>query len=96
VTYRLLVAAREDLDHIEDWVVANFGEVAAFEALNELFDVFEMLANFPEAGQERPEVEPPPIRFFSVSPNIVIYEPGDPLLIYRIFPARTDIRELTL
>ena len=39
-------------------------------------------------GIQRPEVTSRPVRFFSSGLNWIIYEPGDPLLIHRVFPER--------
>jgi plasmid stabilization system protein ParE len=96
MTYRLLASALDDLDHIDDWVSSNFGEAAALKARRSLNSAFERLAQFQQMGIERPDVTPQPVRFFSSPPNWIIYEPGQPLLIHRVFPARTDLRDLTL
>lgn len=81
MTYRLLAPAIDDLEDIEVWVRTNFGEDAAIRALRELTQAFERLAQFQLIGIERPDIAAPPVRFFSVPPNWIIYEPGTPLLI---------------
>jgi len=47
-------------------------------------------------GPARPDITSRPVRFFVSSPNWIVYEPGDPLLIHRIFPAAQDIHTLGL
>jgi plasmid stabilization system protein ParE len=96
VKYRILGPALEDLRNIEDWVVAEFGELAALRARRRLFEAFELLTQFQQMGRVRPEVVAAPIRFFAQPPNWIAYRPGDPLLIHRVFPARTDIRDFAL
>ena len=94
MNYKLLAPALNDLDAIEKWVLDNFGEQTANKAIDTLLEVFEMLAEFPEAGPERPDIFAPPMRFFSSFPNLVMYEPGNPLFIHRILPARMDLSDL--
>jgi plasmid stabilization system protein ParE len=96
VTYRLLAPAIDDLDHIDSWIISKFGESAAIKARRKLADTFARLAQFQQMGIQRPDITSLPVRFFSSGPNWIIYEPGDPLLIHRVFPARMDIRDLNL
>ena len=92
MTYRLLEPAISDLDHIDAWVTTNFGEAAALRATRKLTDTFELLGRFQQLGIVDPDVTRRPVRFFCLPPNWIVYEPGDPLLIHRIFPAALDIR----
>ena len=92
--YRLLPAALDDLDEIDAWVAESFGPAVAAEAQRKLFEVFALLAQFPEMGVQRPDVTSRPVRFFSSYPNWIIYEPGIPLLIHRVFPAARDLKRI--
>lgn len=92
----VLPAAQSDLHQIDDWVTSNFGAAAAAKADAELYGAFDLLAQFQQLGKQRPEIAESRFRFYSVWPSWIIYEPGDPLLIHRVFPARTDIQNLTL
>jgi len=94
--YRLLAPAIDDLEHIDAWVVANFGEPAALRARRKLAETFYLLSTFQQMGPARPDITSRPVRFFVSSPNWIVYEPGDPLLIHRIFPAAQDIHTLEL
>ncbi len=94
MTYRLLAPALDDLDNIDNWVTTNFGERAASRTRFRLNNTFAMLAKFQQAGSEHPEITARPVRFFSSSPNWIVYEPGSPMLIHRIFPALRDIQTL--
>ncbi len=96
MTYFLLPAAIDDLDHIDSWIVSNFGTSAADRARERLFATFARLAQNQRIGIERPDVTSRPVRFFSLAQNWIIYEPGDPLLIHRVFPARADMQNLEL
>jgi len=91
MNYRLLAPAINDLEHIEAWVESNFGQAAAYRTTLKLTHTFELLSSFQKMGKERPLIAPTPMRFFSDSHNWIIYEPGKPLLIHRIFPAALDI-----
>lgn len=94
--YRVLPAAQTDLRLIDNWVAANFGETSADAAIEELYETFDLLVSFPEMGRRRPDITSRPVRFFSVRPNLIVYQPGEPLLIHRVFPDRMDIAGLTL
>jgi plasmid stabilization system protein ParE len=96
MTYRLLAPAWDDLDHIDAWVASNFGEAAAARAIQKLTETFALLADFQQMGIARPDIAPHPVRFFSLPPNWIVYEPGDPLLIHRIFPSALDTASLVL
>ena len=96
MSFRLLSPAVDDLESIDAWIVSNFSERAAAKAQLELFQVFALLAKKQRIGVERPDIASPPVRFFAAPPNWIIYEPGDPLLVHRVFPARMDLDRLDL
>ncbi len=94
--FRLLPRAQNDLRSIDNWIVEKFGETAADNAQRKLYETFEVLAKFQDMGHSRPDVTSKPLLFFSQSPNWIIYSPGQPLLIHRVFPARMDLRDVKL
>ena len=96
MNYRLLTPALEDLDRIDAWISENFGAAASAKAQRKLFEVFELLSRHQGMGVLRPEITSRPVRFFASDPNWVIYEPGSPMLIHRIFPALMDLERLAL
>lgn len=96
MTYLLLPSALNDLDHIDSWIVSNFGTPTADRVRQRLFATFARLAQNQYIGIHRPDVTTRPVRFFSLAQNWIIYEPGEPLLIHRIFPARSDMQHLEL
>jgi plasmid stabilization system protein ParE len=96
MSYRILEPALDDLDSIDDWVFTNFGERAATRAREKLDETFKLLANFHQMGIADPDITEQSIRLFSVPPNWIVYEPGDPLLIHRVYPAALDIKTLKL
>jgi plasmid stabilization system protein ParE len=92
--YLLLAAAYHDLDAIDAWITSNFGTNASLKAQRRLFETFELLADHPGMGIARPELTTRPVRFFVSTQNWIIYQPGSPTLIHRIFPAARDIETL--
>lgn len=89
---RLSVAARHDLNAIQDKGVEDWG-VAAVRAHMEGFDrIFVLLRERPSAGQSRPEYGDG-IRVFSHRPHRILYRPGeDEILIVRVLHAAMDVR----
>jgi len=94
--FRVLGPAHDDLRHIDDWVAEHFGKTSADKALNKLYELFSLLAVHQEMGVARPDLTERPVRFFASHPNWIVYEPGEPLLVHRVFPARMDIQNLSL
>ncbi len=47
-------------------------------------------------GVERPGTTDRAVRFFAAPHNWIVYEPGDPLLIHRVYPAALDIQMFKL
>jgi plasmid stabilization system protein ParE len=96
LSYLVLPTAQADIEAIDTWIVENFGEAAAIRAERELYETFELLTRFAGLGIERKEITEKPVRFFSLSLNWIVYTPGDPLLIHRVFPARSELRGLEI
>jgi plasmid stabilization system protein ParE len=96
MSYRVLADAYEDMREIDDWVVEHFGVGFADRTQANFYDTFELLAKHSRMGVVRPDVMPAPFRFFLVRPYWIIYEPGDPLLIHRVYHAARDLNRLNL
>lgn len=96
MTYRVLAPAFRDLNRIEDWVALRFGEAVALNTSRKLTSAFETLATHPEMGRLRPEVTTLPLRFYFAAPNWIVYRPGDPVVIHRVFDARMDATAIRL
>jgi plasmid stabilization system protein ParE len=63
---------------------------------DKLYATFDLLPGFPHMGQLRPDVELRPVRFFLLNPYWVVYQPGTPLLIHRVYHAARDLNRLNL
>ena len=96
MNYRLLPAALSDLEGIDLWSVEHFGLSVADKTQANLFSAFSLLAESPYLGRLRPDVTSKPVRFFSLNPFWIIYEPGSPLLIHRVMHAARDLSAETL
>ena len=93
---RLTPAAFADLEDIDDYVTGNFGRDRAIETRRHLFATFRQLAVHPHMGQARPTVAARPVRFFHMKPYWIVYQPGTPLLIHRVYHAARDLNRLSL
>jgi plasmid stabilization system protein ParE len=96
VKYRVLPDAQLDIHDIDDWVVEHFGTDLADSTQAKLYDTFDLLTEFPEMGRLRPDIESRPVRFFLLKPYWIVYQPGTPLLIHRIYHAARDLNRLKL
>lgn len=94
MTYRLLRAAIDDLEDIDLWTIEHFGLSVADKTQAKIFAAFSLLADSPHMGQQRLDVTSRPVRFFSLNPFWIIYEPASPLLIHRVFHAARDLTRL--
>ena len=96
MNFRLLGPALDDLDQIDAYLSERFGNSVSLKAQGKLFDTFALLTKHPGIGITRSDVTTHPVRFFSTGHNWIIYAPGSPTLIHRIFPAVRDIERLKL
>jgi plasmid stabilization system protein ParE len=94
VTYRVLPAALDDIAEIDLWSIEHFGASVADKTQAKLFATFGLLAQSPHLGQQRPDITARPVRFFSLNPFWIVYEPASPLLIHRVFHAARDLTRL--
>jgi plasmid stabilization system protein ParE len=92
--YRVLPSAFEDLNDIDMYVLENFGISYAVDTQGRLFDTFDLLADFPHMGAARPDIVRAPKRLFALKPYWIVYEPGTPLLIHRVYHSARDLRRI--
>ena len=92
--YSVLPDAQQDIQDIDDWVVEHFGPTLADRTQEKLYDTFDLLAQFPHMGHPRPDIDSRPVRFFLLNPYWIVYQPGTPLLIHRIYHAARDLNRL--
>ena len=94
--FRVLPDAQQDLQNIDDWVVEHFGADFADRTQAKLYDTFHLLADFPQMGHLRPEIDSRSVRFFFLKPYWIVYQSGTPLLIHRVYHAARDLNRLRL
>ena len=92
--YRILPDAQQDIQEIDDWVVENFGTEFADRTQAKFYHTFDLLTDFPQMGHMRPDIDLRPVRFFFVKPYWIVYQPGAPLLIHRVYHAARDLSRL--
>lgn len=96
MNYRVLPSAQQDIHEIDDWVFEHFGPELANRTQTKLYDTFDLLTEFPHMGHPRPDIESRPVRFLALKPYSIVYQPGTPLLIHRIYHAARDLKRLSL
>jgi len=47
-------------------------------------------------GRLRTDIEIRPVRFFLLKPYWIVYQPGTPMLVHRIYHAARDLNRLSL
>lgn len=91
---RVLPGALNDLNTIDAYVSESFGASAAARTIAKLLDSFQLIGDFPGLGTPRRDVTKRPVRFFLVRPYWIVYEPGEPLLIHRVYHSARDLKRL--
>lgn len=90
VEYRLRRAAADDLAAIFRASVERFGRAQADSYLDGLYEMFDLLAAFPQAARLRDELDPP-VRAHPHKSHIIIYEiEVDHIAILRIRHGHED------
>jgi plasmid stabilization system protein ParE len=92
--YRVLPRAQQDIRDIDDWVLENFGPGYADKTAADLYDTFDLLADYPQMGIARPDLDKRPVRFFLFKPYWIVYKPGTPLEIHRVYHSARDLSRL--
>jgi plasmid stabilization system protein ParE len=90
----ILPAAQDDLSAIDSWVLENFGVSFADRTLAQLYNTFERMVEFPQMGSARPDIDTRSVRYFLLKPYWIVYQPGTPLLIHRVYHSARDLARL--
>ncbi len=91
MSYQLTNEAAQDLEAILLDGMGRFGVSVAIDYHQKLFQVFSLLAQFPEMSRERVELLPP-VRVHPVGSHIIIYQlqANQDILIVRVRHAHED------
>ena len=91
MSYQLTNEAAQDLEAILLDGMGRFGVSVAIDYHQKLFQVFSLLAQFPEMSRERVELLPP-VRVNPVGSHIIIYQlqANQDILIVRVRHAHED------
>ncbi len=92
--YRILPSAFKDLEDVDTYVFETFGASHAIDTQSRLFDTFDLHADFQHMGRTRPDIVRVPKRLFALKPYWIVYEPGSPLLIHRVYHSARDLRRM--
>ena len=93
--FGLTPAALDDLEDIFLYTASEFGNEQAIKWENSLFETFDLLADFPSMGRQRPDLTRRPFLFFLSDPYLIAYEPETrPLIIHGVLHGSRDIRKL--
>ncbi len=89
--FELTAPAERDLEHIFFDVKQRHGLLVAERVYGNLLRTFDLLADMPEMGRHRPELWPPPYRFWPTGPAYIVYRSdARPIRIVRIVRASRD------
>ena len=69
--FELTAPAEQDLEDIFFEVHERYGRLVAERVYSNLLRTFDLLANMPKMGRHRPELWPPPYRFWSTGPTYI-------------------------
>ncbi len=96
MNYRVLPSAQQEIHDIDDCVLEHFGPDFADQTVAKLYGTFDLLTEFPQMGRLLPDIDSRPVRFFALKSYRIVYQPGTPLLIHRIYHAARDLNRLSL
>jgi plasmid stabilization system protein ParE len=92
--YFLVPEARKDLTEILEYIGADSID-AALQVHDRFIQIFELLAENPEAGHFRDDLTSRPVRFFPVYSYLVVYAAGSsPIEIVRVLGGALDARSI--
>jgi plasmid stabilization system protein ParE len=92
--FQLTPLARQDLDEIEDYIAQDSPD-AARRVMIELEAAIQRLAEFPNLGHRRADVDDPRYRFLVLYSYLIVYIPDtDPLQIIRVVSGYRDLDDV--
>lgn len=87
----LTTDAYEDLLVIQDYIAVD-SPVNAANIVDDMFQTFEHLSQFPFTGHKREDLTGRDVRFFSVHSYLIIYDANtNPVSILRVLSGHRDI-----
>jgi toxin ParE1/3/4 len=93
----ILPTAWEDLKHIEDWYLIQFGTETALKVSNHILDTIERLESFPDSGSLTPDewLNQQGYRMVICEKHIAIYRLiEEKIFIYHIADTQTEYTKL--
>jgi toxin ParE1/3/4 len=93
----ILPTAWEDLKHIEDWYLIQFGIETALKVSNHILDTIERLESFPDSGSLTPDewLNRQGYRMVICEKHIAIYRLIDgKIFVYHIADTQTEYTKL--
>ncbi len=92
--YKLSPRASRDLDRFKNYLLREARPEVALSELDKLEDAFGKLSEMPGMGSRREHLTAGlDVRFWSVSPYVVVYRDRKPLEIVRVFHERQNIAD---
>jgi toxin ParE1/3/4 len=92
--YVLVPEARKDLAELLDYIAADSVD-AALKVHDRFVEIFELLAEHPDAGHFRDDLTSRPVGFFPVYSYLVVYSDGShPLEIVRVLGGARDVESI--
>jgi plasmid stabilization system protein ParE len=89
--FQVTTPAARDLEDIFFEVKESHGRLVAERVYDNILRTFDLLARMPELGRYRPELWPPPYRFWITGPAFIAYRADvRPVRIVRIARASRD------
>ncbi len=93
----ILPTAWEDLKHIEDWYLIQFGTETALKVSNHILDAIERLESFPDSGSLIPDewLNQQGYRMVICERHVAIYrQMKETIYIYHIADTQTEYTKL--
>ena len=92
--FRLVREAERDLDTILEHIASDSID-SALKVLERFLEVFQLLADNPNAGHCREDLTERPIRFYPVYSYLVVYlSDTAPIDVVRIFSSSQDVKTI--
>ena len=92
--YRLTPSAERDVELITDVIAADNVD-AALRVHDALEEAFRHLAEMPAMGHTREDLTDRPLKFWSVSSYLVVYDPASsPLAVIAVLHGARDVEKL--
>lgn len=94
---KILPTAWEDLKHIEDWYLVQFGVETALKVSDSILDAIERLETFPDSGSLTPDewLNQKGYRMVICKKHVIIYKQmKNKVYVYHIVDTQTEYAKL--